>query len=174
MGEKRIAEIKEKVGSILKNIQIDTSIGDAKLIKILQEIEQKEIKTDEIDLINRTITDIQNYFYAKQQMEIKVKDYEYLKSIAEILRNQKIRIEDNVICDEPVFKVILGEDEVYYFITREGAKSFAETHSTQIQNIKDDIKDNNSKERRMENLMGVTTNKNLEIGKIIEIIKRNY
>lgn len=42
-------------------------------------------------------------------MQIEVNDYEYLKKIAEILRNQKIRIEDNIICGQPVFKILLGE-----------------------------------------------------------------
>lgn len=174
MEEEKSVELKEKVEKILKNVQIDTTVGETKLIEILQEIKEREIKDEEIDLIEKTITNIQNYFYAKQQMEVKVNDYEYLKNIAEILRNQKIRIEDNVVCGQPVFKVILGEDEVYYFITREGAKIFAETHSTQLKEVKKDRNNENSGERRKKDLTEVTINKNLEIGKIIEIIKRNY
>lgn len=174
MEEEKSVELKEKVEKILKNVQIDTTVGETKLIEILQEIKEREIKDEEIDLIEKTITNIQNYFYAKQQMEVKVNDYEYLKNIAEILRNQKIRIEDNVVCGQPVFKVILGEDEVYYFITREGAKIFVETHSTQLKEVKKDRNNENSGERRKKDLTEVTINKNLEIGKIIEIIKRNY
>ena len=174
MEEEKSVELKEIVEKILKNVQIDTTVGETKLIEILQEIKEREIKDEEIDLIEKTITNIQNYFYAKQQMEVKVNDYEYLKNIAEILRNQKIRIEDNVVCGQPVFKVILGEDEVYYFITREVAKIFAETHSTQLIEVKKDRNNENSGERRKKDLTEVTINKNLEIGKIIEIIKRNY
>ena len=99
----------------------------------------------------------------------------YLKKIAEILRTQKIRIEDNVICGQPVFKILLGEsgeDEVYYFITRDEAKNFIETHSTMLK--EKDIQIDNNDERRKIDLMEVTINKNLELGKIIDIIKRNY
>lgn len=176
MEEKRIINIKESAKNILKNIQIDVSCGDTELITLLQKIEKENINNDEIDLLERTVKNIENYFETKRKMQIEVNDYEYLKKIAEILRTQKIRIEDNVICGQPVFKILLGEsgeNEVYYFITRDGAKNFIETHSTMlkekdIQQIDDEV------ERRKSNLMQVSINKNLEFGKIIDIIKRNY
>lgn len=61
---------------------------------------------------------------------------------------------------------------MYYFITRDGAKNFIETHSTMLK--EKDIQIDNDDERRKSNLMEVTINKNLELGKIIDIIKRNY
>lgn len=173
MEKKRIEELRRKIEEILKNIQIDISIGDTHEIDTLQEIKEKEIRDDEIDLLERTVKNIENYFETKRKMQIEVNDYEYLKKIAEILRTQKIRIEDNVICGQPVFKILLGEDEVYYFITRDGAKNFIETHSTMLKE-KDIQIDDDDDERRKSNLMQVSINKNLEFGKIIDIIKRNY
>lgn len=170
MEKRRIEELKRKTEEILKNIQIDISVGDTYEIDTLQ-----EIKDDEIDLLERTVRNIENYFETKRKMQIEVNDYEYLKKIAEILRTQKIRIEDNVICGQPVFKILLGEsgeDEVYYFITRDGAKNFIETHSTMLK--EKDIQIDDDDERRKSNLMQVSINKNLEFGKIIDIIKRNY
>ncbi|CDE25410.1 unknown [Clostridium sp. CAG:440] len=175
MEEKRIINIKESAKNILKNIQIDVSCGDTELITLLQKIEKENINNDEIDLLERTVKNIENYFETKRKMQIEVNDYEYLKKIAEILRTQKIRIEDNVICGQPVFKVLLGEsgeNEVYYFITRDGAKNFIETHSTMLK--EKDIQIDDEDERRKSNLMQVSINKNLEFGKIIDIIKRNY
>lgn len=174
MEEKRILELKGKAKNILNNIQIDTSSGDTKLIIMLQEIEQKDIKNDELELLERTVNNIENYFYVKRKMQIKVNDYEYLKEIAEILRNQKIRIEDNVILGQPVFKIILGEDEAVYFITRDEAKKFIETHSTFIKKVIDIKQDEHYEERRKSNLMEVIINKNFEINKILDVIKRNY
>lgn len=173
MEKRRIEELKRKTEEILKNIQIDISVGDTYEIDTLQEIKEKEIEDDEIDLLERTVKNIENYFETKRKMQIEVNDYEYLKKIAEILRTQKIRIEDNVICGQPVFKILLGEDEVYYFITRDGAKNFIETHSTMLKE-KDIQIDDDDDERRKSNLMQVSINKNLEFGKIIDIIKRNY
>lgn len=175
MEEKRIINIKESAKNILKNIQIDVSCGDTELITLLQKIEKENINNDEIDLLERTVRNIENYFETKRKMQIEVNDYEYLKKIAEILRTQKIRIEDNVICGQPVFKILLGEsgeNEVYYFITRDGAKNFIETHSTMLK--EKDIQIDDEDERRKSNLMQVSINKNLEFGKIIDIIKRNY
>lgn len=175
MEEKRIINIKESAKNILKNIQIDVSCGDTELITLLQKIEKENINNDEIDLLERTVKNIESYFETKRKMQIEVNDYEYLKKIAEILRTQKIRIEDNVICGQPVFKILLGEsgeNEVYYFITRDGAKNFIETHSTILK--EKDIQIDNDDKRRKSNLMQVSINKNLEFGKIIDIIKRNY
>ncbi len=175
MEEKRIINIKESAKNILKNIQIDVSCGDTELITLLQKIEKENINNDEIDLLERTVKNIESYFETKRKMQIEVNDYEYLKKIAEILRTQKIRIEDNVICGQPVFKILLGEsgeNEVYYFITRDGAKNFIETHSTMLK--EKDIQIDDDDKRRKSNLMQVSINKNLEFGKIIDIIKRNY
>ena len=43
-----------------------------------------------------------------------------------------------------------------------------------IEGRNENDEDINKGERRKENLMGVTSNKNLEIGRIIEMIRRNY
>lgn len=125
-------------------------------------------------MLEITINNIENYFYVKRKMKIEVSDYNYLKEIAKVLRDQKVRIKDSVVYDEPVFEIKLGDGDVYYFITREGAKKFAETHLTMLERKKTDTENKDDEERRKNNLMDVTPNKNLEIGTIIEIIKRNY
>ena len=175
MKEKQILELKKRAKEILANIQIDTANNDLELIAFLQEIKEGKIEETEFEILDKTLKNIEKYFYTKMKMQIEVNDYEYLKKIAEILRTQKIRIEDNVICGQPVFKILLGEsgeDEVYYFITRDEAKNFIETHSTMLK--EKDIQIDNNDERRKIDLMEVTINKNLELGKIIDIIKRNY
>lgn len=175
MKEKQILELKKRAKEILANIQIDTANNDLELITFLQEIKEGKIEETEFEILDKTLKNIEKYFYTKMKMQIEVNDYEYLKKIAEILRTQKIRIEDNVICGQPVFKILLGEsgeDEVYYFITRDGAKNFIETHSTMLK--EKDIQIDNNDERRKIDLMEVTINKNLELVKIIDIIKRNY
>ena len=172
MKEDQILELKKKANEILANTQIDVANNDLKLITFLQEIKEGKIEETEFEILDKTLKNIEKYFYTKMKMQIEVNDYEYLKKIAEILRTQKIRIEDNVICGQPVFKILLDEDEVYYFITRDGAKNFIETHSTMLK--EKDIQIDDDDERRKSNLMQVSINKNLELGKIIDIIKRNY
>ena len=172
--DEKIIEINEKARKILEDIQIDTSIGESRIITMLQKIEQQDIEKSEIDIIEKTLNNIENYLFTKQKMQVEINDYEYLKNIAETLRNQKVRIEDNVILGQPVFRIMVGEEEVIYFITREGARKFIETHSTIFDKNIDSKKQEKQVERRKDELMEVTTNKNLEISKILEIIKRNY
>lgn len=67
MEKRRIEELKRKTEEILKNIQIDISVGDTCEIDILQEIKEKEIEDDEIDLLERTVRNIENYFETKRK-----------------------------------------------------------------------------------------------------------
>ena len=117
--------------------------------------------------------------YLKDKDDVKVKDYEYLKNIAKMLRNQKVRIEDEEPFSSPIFKVSIekDEDKNFTFITREGAKRYIDVNSTTLKHLpqKDDSIDNEGKdEKRKINLFDVENNRNLEIERIIEIIKRNF
>ena len=47
--DEKIIEIKEKARKILEDIQIDTSIGESRIITMLQKIEQQDIEKSEID-----------------------------------------------------------------------------------------------------------------------------
>ena len=174
------------IGSKLKLVREKLNISQDKLSNQLSllgitlyqsdifKIEQQDIEKSEIDIIEKTLNNIENYLFTKQKMQVEINDYEYLKNIAETLRNQKVRIEDNVILGQPVFRIMVGEEEIIYFITREGARKFIETHSTIFDKNIDNKDQENQVERRKDDLMEVTTNKNLEISKILEIIKRNY
>ena len=74
MEEKRIIELKERAKHILSNTRIDVSVGDERLVSLLQEIEKKDITEEEIDLIEKTINNIENYFYTKAKMQIESND----------------------------------------------------------------------------------------------------
>lgn len=174
MENDRKLDLKKKANDILVNLNIITIADEVKIVTFLQELKQREIEDNEVEILEKTLNNIEIYLHTKKLMQIETNDYNYLKELAEILRKQNVRIKDGILYGEPVFEIKLDDGDVYYFITREGAKKFAETHSTMIErknkNDEDIIKD----ERRKDNLMDVTINKNLEIGKIIEIIKRNY
>lgn len=110
-------------------------------------------------------------------MQIQEKDFEYLKNIAEILRNQRVRIEDSVAFESPVFKVSIDENDsekCLYFVTREGAEKYIESNSTLLKHLPEPKENVSSEERRKSTLFNIETNKNLEIERIIEIIKRNF
>ena len=174
MKNARNLAIKEKVNNILANLYISTIADELKIVTFLQELKEREIEDKEIDILEKTLNNIEIYLHTKKMMQIETNDYNYLKELAEILRKQNVRIKDSILYGEPVFEIKLEDGDIYYFITREGAKKFAETHSKMIERRNDADIDIIKDERRKDNLMDVTINKNLEIGRIIKIIKRNY
>lgn len=174
MKDDRKLALKKKANDILANLNISTITDEVKTITFLQKLKQREIEDNEEEILEKTLNNIEIYLHTKKMMQIETDDYNYLKEIAEILRKQNVRIKDGILYGEPVFEIKLDDGDVYYFITREGAKKFAETHSTMIERKNENDEDIIKDERRKDNLMDVTINKNLEIGRIIEIIKRNY
>jgi predicted transcriptional regulator len=143
----------------------------------LQDIVNNQIKENEIETIEKTLEKIENYLFVKEKEWFQKIDFEYLKNIAEILRNQKVRIEDGVYVENPVFKVsVEGKDNyAFYFLTREGANKFIKSNETMINDIyKENIKNTNEDERRSEQLFNIEKNKNLELQRLLEIIKRNF
>lgn len=173
MKEKR-EEIYNKAKAIINDINILVSSGDADLLEYLVDIEKSTFEDDEIDLIERTISNIENYFKTKKKMVLQINDYDYLRELAETLRNQKVRVEDGVVFWEPVFKIVVNDNsEDFYFITRKGAEEFIKSHSTIYKDIKlEPIK--NEEERRTLKIFDVKTNKNLEFAQILDIVKRNF
>lgn len=170
-------EIKAIAQNLLLKNGIGVFVGDEKVLRILQEIIDKEITPEDIDITLKTVQNIEKYLYTKAKMKIQEKDFEYLKNIAEVLRNQKVRIEDSVAFESPVFKVSIDEtdkDKCFYFVTREGAEKYIELNSTQLKHLPKPKENVSSEERRKSTLFNIETNKNLEIERIIEIIKRNF
>lgn len=174
MENDRKLALKKKANDILVNLNIITIADEVKIVTFLQELKQREIEDNEVEILEKTLNNVEIYLHTKRMMQIETNDYNYLKELAEILRKQNVRIKDGILYGEPVFEIKLDDGDVYYFITREGAKKIAETHSTMIERKNENDEDIINDERRKDNLMDVIINKNLEIGRIIEIIKRNY
>lgn len=174
MGQK-IEIIKEYAKKILSEISINETVGESKIIKFLQDIENRNIKEDEIEILERTIENIKMFFYTKKLMKCAEEDYNFLKITAERLRTQKIRIKDEVIMGQPIFEVEMSDNKSEEFITKEGAQNFIDANTT-ITKCSDIVKSNedNDLERRKKEIFNVNTNKNLELERLIEVIIRNY
>ena len=173
-----IEDIKNKAKNILGNTKVITLVGEKEKIEILREIAEGDISIDKLEEINKKLEEIEKYLSEKQKEILKQKDFEYLKNIAEILRSQQIRVEDGVCLESPVFKVTVEGDEendedTFYFLTKEGADKFMEANQT-LPIHKDEVVDDKNKERRTAKTFNVERNKNLELERLIEIIKRNF
>ena len=172
--EEKIKQIRDRANAIMGSIDISTGRGDAELLNYLNELENKQISNSEIDIINKTLDNIEIYFKTKRKMTLEINDYEYLKEIAKGLREQKVRVTDRIIFGEPVFKILTqnnNKEEEFYFITKQGAENFIKANPL---TYKQKSEEDSSEERRKKDILAVKTNRNLELAKIIEIIKRNF
>jgi len=175
-----IITLKNEATKLLGNYSFGIFVGDEKILKTLQEIIDNEIKEHEIEIHSKTLYNIENYLFTKSKFVIQNNDLEYLNNIANELRNQKVRINEQAPFSSPIFKVHIDEkdkEQNFSFITKEGAKKYIEYNSTMLKHLQhheNNTDENIDTDRRKKDLFDVENNKNLEMEHILEIIKRNF
>ena len=173
-----VEELKNKAREILGNTKVMTFIGEAERIKFLTNIVENDISGEDINALNEKLNETAEYLTDKQTKLLKEKDFEFLKNIAEILRNQRVRIEDGVCLENPVFKVTIDDEkgkQTFYFLTKEGADRFIEANKILAKDLHtEEVNSSAGDERRKERIFNVERNQNLELERLIEIIKRNF
>lgn len=156
MNQERIAKVKERANKILGENSVQTLKNEEKIISTLSEMINDEIK--DIDTAENILDIIEKYLNEKHKRIVSEEDYNFLKELSENLREQKIRRNDDVLLKNPLFK-ITTEDEEYYFLTRKNAHQFIEANKSRIKNSE---------------VIKIQENENLELEKLIDIIKRNF
>jgi len=173
-----IEGLKNQVRRFFGNIKFITLVGEKEKVEFLTNILENDIYEDSVDELNLKAEKYFEELLKKQEQLIKEKDFEYLKNIAEILRNQKVRIEDGVYLESPVFKVTIDDSKdkhTFCFLTKEGADNFIKVNKKTVQNINLEKNiDFPKEERRQANIFNVEKNQNLELERLLEIIKRNF
>ncbi len=173
-----VEELKNKARELLGNTKVMTFIGEAERIKFLTNIVENDISGEDINALNEKLNETAEYLTDKQTKLLKEKDFEFLKNIAEILRNQRVRIEDGVCLENPVFKVTIDDEkgkQTFYFLTKEGADRFIEANKILAKDLHtEEVNSSAGDERRKERIFNVERNQNLELERLIEIIKRNF
>lgn len=177
--ENNIINLKDRAKRILGNYHFGIFVGSEVILKTLQEIIDNEIQEFEIEILSKTLDNIENHLLIKEQFVLQDEDLSFLRNIARELRNQKVRIEDQAAFSSPIFKVHIDEkdkEKNFSFITRNGAKKYIEYNSTLLTHLPstDNKVENEKTDRRENTLFDVENNTNLEIERIIDIIKRNF
>lgn len=88
MENDRKLALKKKANDILANLNISTITDEIKIITFIQELKEREIEDNEVEILEKTLNNIKIYLHTKKLMQIETDDYNYLKEIAEILRKQ--------------------------------------------------------------------------------------
>ena len=176
-----LESLKDKAKRILGNVSFGIFLNEEEILKSLQRIIDENIFDDEINLLSRNLKNIEEYLSIKTKFILAKQDHEYLCTLAELLRNQKVRIDDEVPFSSPIFTILIDEydkEKNFSFITREGAAKYIEYNQSLLKHLP--IKNNNSVEhvdgtnRRQNDYISVSGNRNLEIEKMLDIIKRNF
>ena len=147
-----IEQLKEKAGFILRNSNIDVLTGEKEILEKLDRISiGKEIsEADEKDL-----AEIEVYLKNKTETEQKKADMEFLKNIAEALREQNVRITDNP--NPPLFKIKNALNEDVFFLTRNALAEFKKC------NMKENAQ-----------VIEISETNSYELAHLLEIIQRNF
>lgn len=152
---KEIIKLREKAENMIGNMSIKN--GESEIIKTLIDISQTDGKNKDYE--EKTLACIERYLLAKEKMNILENDLKFLHKISEDLKEQEIRITD--VVDTPLFKVINKDGNEKYFITRSSAESY-------IKMDRCNCKGNYKK------IVQLVTNENMELEKLLEIVKRNF
>lgn len=172
-----VEELKNKAKTLLGNMKIITFVGEREKMEFLINIIQNDIAEDDLENLSKKFEEIAEYLTYKENTLIKEKDFEFLSNIAEILRNQRVRVDDGVYLENPVFKVTIDdekENQTFYFLTKDGANKFIEANRIKTKDLLEETLDNADEERRKEKTFNVERNQNLELSRLLDIIKRNF
>lgn len=149
--ENKIDAIRERATNLLGNYSIAVFTDEVEILKILNELKEKEII--EVEHENKTLDYIERYLSAKEKMLISEKDLDFLKKLAKELREQEVRKTDS--SNPPLFKITNSIGEDMYYLTRTALKEYT----------------NNSKNDKT---IEIPSSNSIELAELIEIIKRNF
>lgn len=105
--------------------------------------------------VEQYISKFDNIVKIDEKMQIKGKEFEYLRRIAECVKEQKIRKDDNEKINK-LFEIQI-DNKKYQFITRQYAEEYAR---------------NNDKNKNIE--IKIVDNNNIELKELLEIIEKNF
>ncbi len=151
---------KNNIENKVENLINTTPIIDleSKIIKILQEIEDNPNRDNLLS--EETIRNIENYLFLKKQDRVLSEDIEFIQNLANTLRKQEVRLSDkNTINCISEFKITTINNEDIYFLTREASQKYIEQNSNMFDKPR---------------ILHVTSQNNIELLQLLEIIKRNF
>ena len=106
----------------------------------------------------KILIEIESYLKIKENIQIQIEDYKFLKTIAQELRKQEVRRTD--ISTPPLFVIKNSQGQEMFFITRKALNEYIECNKKSLLENK--------------TIIEIPSNNSYELEKLIEIIKRNF
>jgi len=146
-------KIKERAEKIARENSIILLSREKEILEKLQEI--ANYSGNDIELIEKTLDDIERYLSVKEKMNFAERDYNYLQKLSQLLKKQETRMSDS---GNPIlFKTVNGMGEDMFFLTRKSLNNYLEINK-------------NEGKKTVEILSGNSE----ELVILLEVIKRNF
>ena len=142
-------------GTISKILE-DSKVGTIDR-NLFNEIEENTTNANK-ELNEKTLIEIESYLKIKENTQIQIEDYKFLKAVAEELRKQEVRRTD--ISTPPLFVIKNSQGQEMFFITRKALNEYVECNKKSLLENK--------------TIIEIPSNNSYELEKLIEIIKRNF
>lgn len=150
--ENKEGTIKERIEKIIGNKNIETLNEEKDIMDLLKNIENEN---DLNEKNNKLLEYIDNYLAMKEKMRTAKEDFLFLNKLAESLRKQEVRRSDS--SNPAVFKIKDSMGEDIYFLTRQALEEYEEINKKECKDI-----------------VVIPSNNNIELAKLLDIIKRNF
>ncbi len=153
----KLEEIKLRAKKIIGNSSLNIMKNEKELLEQLNELLQINIENVDINLLEKTLNNIEVYIKTKEKMFIAKEDYEYLVEISKSLKEQSVRRTDGILYVS-IFKVLGKDKSEQCFLIRNHAEKYKKIYGNKFDN----------------KIVKIEGTNNSDLIKLLEIIKRNF
>lgn len=152
-----IEQIINKAKKIRGENSLEVLKGEKEILERLDEIEENT-NNENKEFNEKILIEIESYLKIKENIQIQIEDYKFLKTIAQELRKQEVRRTD--ISTPPLFVIKNSQGQEMFFITQKALNEYIECNKKSLLENK--------------TIIEIPSNNSYELEKLIEIIKRNF
>lgn len=118
-----IEQIINKAKKIRGENSLEVLKGEKEILERLDEIEENT-NNENKEFNEKILIEIESYLKIKENIQIQIEDYKFLKTIAQELRKQEVRRTD--ISTPPLFVIKNSQGQEMFFITRKALNEYIE------------------------------------------------
>ena len=152
-----IEQIINKAKKIRGENSLEILKDEKEILEKLNEIEENTTNENK-EFNEKILIEIESYLKIKENTQMQIEDYKFLKAIAEELRRQEVRRTD--ISMPPLFGIKNSQGQDMCFIPRKALNEYIECNKKSLSENK--------------TIIEIPSNNSYELEKLIEIIKRNF
>lgn len=152
-----IEQIINKAKKIRGENSLEILKDEKEILEKLNEIEENTTNENK-ELNEKILIEIESYLKIKENTQMQIEDYKFLKAIAEEFRRQEVRRTD--ISMPPLFVIKNSQGQEMFFITRKALNEYIECNKKSLSENK--------------TIIEIPSNNSYELEKLIEIIKKIF